>query len=160
MKLSCEKQVLNEAVMAACRAVSQKSALPALTGILLEARDNTLRITGYNLEIGITCLIAAHIEEEGSALLDAYCFGEIIRKVSGDIVNLKTENNLTNIKSLFSEFNITGMDPAEFPSLPEVDEQKSIALPQDMLKSMIRQTLFAISTSEAKPVHTDRKSVV
>ena len=154
MRLSCDKQVLNEAVMAAARAASQKSSLPSLTGILLEAKDNLLRLTGYNLEMGITCVVDAQVEEEGSVILDAYCFGEIIRKVSGDIVNIKTENFLANIKSLFSEFNITGMDPAEFPQLPAVDEQRSVALPQDMLKSMIRQTLFAVSTSEAKPVHT------
>ena len=153
MKFSCEKALLQAAISTTSRAVSPKSSIPALEGILLEAGSD-LRLTGYNLETGIRTIVPADIREEGTLVLGARLFGEIVRKLPDDIVTFQSENYMVNIKCSMSEFNILGTDPEEFPELPTVEYQNSLILPQSRLKAMISQTLFAVSDNESRPIHT------
>ena len=153
MKFSCEKALLQAAISTTSRAVSPKSSIPALEGILLEAGSD-LRLTGYNLETGIRTIVPADIREEGTLVLGARLFGEIVRKLPDNIVTFQSENYMVNIKCGMSEFNILGTDPEEFPELPTVEYQNSLILPQSRLKAMISQTLFAVSDNESRPIHT------
>lgn len=153
MKFSCEKALLQTAISTASRAVSPKSSIPALEGILLDAQ-NELRLTGYNLETGIRTIVPAEITESGSLVLGARLFGDIIRKLPDDIVIFSSENYTVNIKCGMSEFNILATDPEEFPELPTVEYQNSLEMSQEKLKSMISQTLFAVSDNESRPIHT------
>jgi len=153
MKFSCEKALLSAAVATTSRAVAVKSSIPALEGILIEAGEQ-LRLTGYNLETGIRAAVPAEIREKGSLVLSARLFGEIIRKMPDDVVVFTSENYMVNIKCGLSEFNILGTDPEEFPELPSVEEQNGLTIGQPVLRSMIAQTLFAVSDNESRPVHT------
>ncbi len=109
MKFSCEKALLQSAISITARAVSPKSSIPALEGILLEA-DEQLRLTGYNLETGIRTQVPAQIDRKGSLVLSARLFGELIRKLPDDVISFKVEGNMVNIKCGMSEFNIMGID--------------------------------------------------
>ena len=120
MKFSCEKALLQAAINTTSRAVSPKSSIPALEGILLEA-DHDLKLTGYNLETGIRTSVPADIQSGGSLVLGARLFGEIVRKLPDDLVIFTAENYMVNIKCGMSEFNILGTDPEEFPELPTVE---------------------------------------
>ena len=153
MKFSCEKALLQSAISTASRAVSPKSSIPALEGILLEAGQE-LRLTGYNLDTGIRTIVPADISETGTLVLAARLFGEIIRKLPDDIVTFQTDNYMVHITCGPSEFNILGTDPEEFPELPTVEYQNSLTLSQSKLKAMISQTIFAVSDNESRPVHT------
>ena len=153
MKFNCEKALLQAAIATASRAVSPKSSIPALEGILLEAGEE-LRLTGYNLETGIRTLVPADVLQTGSLVLGARLFGEIIRKLPDDMVTFQSDNYMVNIKCGMSEFNILATDPEEFPELPAVEYQNCIYLPQSRLKAMISQTLFAVSDNESRPIHT------
>ena len=153
MKFSCEKALLSSAVAVTSRAVAAKSSIPAMEGILIEAGD-ILRLTGYNLETGIQATVPAEIKEKGSLVLSARLFGEIVRKMPDDMVIFSTQGYTVNIKCGMSEFNILGTDPEEFPELPTVDQQNTLSLPQPILRSMIAQTLFAVSDNESRPIHT------
>lgn len=153
MKFSCEKALLQSAISITARAVSPKSSIPALEGILLEAGE-ILRLTGYNLETGIRTEIPAQIDKKGSLVLSARLFGEIIRKLPDDVISFSAEGCLVNIKCGMSEFNIMGIDSEEFPDLPSVDQENAFNIMQKSLKSMIGQTLFAVSDNESRPVHT------
>ena len=153
MKFSCEKALLSAAVSVASRAVAAKSSIPAMEGILIEA-GSQLRLTGYNLETGIQVSVPAEVTEPGSLVLSARLFGEIVRKMADDVVVFSAEGYMVNIKCGLSEFNILGSDPEEFPELPTVDQQNALTLPQPTLRSMIGQTLFAVSDNGSRPVHT------
>ncbi len=153
MTFSCEKALLAAAVSTTSRTVAAKSSIPAMEGILIEANDQ-LRLTGYNLETGIRTIVPAEIQETGSLVLSARLFVEIIRKIPDDIVYFSTKDHMVNIRCGMSEFNIMGMDTEEFPELPAVEQQCSITLPQPTLRSMIAQTLFAVSDNESRPIHT------
>ena len=153
MKFSCEKALLSAAVSITSRAVAAKSSIQAMEGILIEA-GQSLRLTGYDLETGIQAAVPAEIGEEGSLVLSARLFGEIVRKLPDDVVVFSSQGYTVNIRCGLSEFNILGTDPEEFPELPNVDQQNTLTIKQPVLRSMIGQTLFAVSDNESRPIHT------
>ena len=153
MKFSCEKALLSAAVSVTSRAVAVKSSIAAMEGILVEAGD-VLKLTGYNLETGIQATVPAEIKEKGSLVLSARLFGEIVRKMPDDIVVFSSNGYMVNIRCGMSEFNILGTDAEEFPELPSVEAQSHICIGQPTMRSMISQTLFAVSDNESRPIHT------
>ena len=161
MKFHCEKALIQNAVSTAARAVSLKSTIPALEGLLLEADGSgTVNVTGYNQETGIRSSFPAEVTEAGSLVLPARLLGEIIRKMPDDTVLFQEEKQKVHLACGMSEFDLIGIDPEDFPELPTVEYQNSLTLPQETLKSMIGQTLFAVSQDESRPVHTGSLFVV
>ncbi len=155
MIFTCEKSKFAEALSNVQKAVSPKSTIAALEGILLTAKGETLELCGYNTELGITTSIPATVKEEGSIVLNAHLFTEIVRKLPDDLIEVHVSGNLTaKIISGQSHFELIGIDSNEFPSLPTVDGSDFLELPVSTVKSMIRQTIFAVSENDSKPVHT------
>lgn len=154
MKFSCKKSILQNAVATASRTVSTKSSIPALEGILLEAGDS-LFLTGYNMQTGIRTTVDANVENGGKIVLNARLFGEIVRKLPEDMVLFSSnEKNMVTIRCGISEFNILGTDAEEYPELPSVEQQNGFSISEYTLRSMIGETLFAVSDNESRPVHT------
>lgn len=155
MKFSCEKHQLVEAVSNVQRAVSVKSTIPSLEGILIRTKENAIVLCGYNLELGMTTVIESQVEESGKIVVSAKLFGDIVRRLPDDQVTVSVdENHMTTIVSGESTFSIAGIPAEEYPDLPTVYDETAVTLPQPMLKSMIRQTIFAVAESDAKPIHT------
>lgn len=154
MKFSCEKALLQAAVNTASRAVSSKSSIPALEGLLLCA-DGQLTVSGYNMQTGIRTNVEADVVSGGSLVLNARLFGDIIRRLPDDVVVFSSDENL-NVKLTCGDaaFDILAISASDYPDLPEVEDQYSVHIQQKLLRAMIFQTSFAISTNEARPVHT------
>lgn len=143
------------AVGAASRAVTSRSSVPALEGILIEAAQNTVTFTGYNLATGIRAVVETETVLPGSVVLPAKLFGEIIRKSPDTFIQIETvEFTTVKITCGMSEFTISGISPQDFPELPAQENEQSLTLPANTLKSMISLTIFAVSDNENKPVHT------
>ena len=87
MKFTCEKALLQSAISISSRAVSPKSSITALEGILVNATDE-LRLTGYNLSTGIRTIVPADVTEPGTLVLSAHLFGDIIRRLADDVVSV------------------------------------------------------------------------
>lgn len=153
MKFSCEKYLLQSACATAARAAASKSPIQALEGLLLEASLD-LKVTGYDLKEGIYTTVAADISQGGSVVVNSRLFGEIIRKLPDGIVTVTTDRLNINVKCGKSDFNIMGLSPEEYPEMPEVDATNTIALPEKILRSMINQTIFAVSDSDVRPIYT------
>ena len=155
MKITCFRQKLNEAVLNIQRAVSAKSSVPALEGILIRADENGVLLCGYDLELGITTVIDAEVEEKGSIVLSARLLGEIVRRLPAETVTVSADDRqMTTITSGEAEYSIVGIPAQEYPELPAVSGEASLKLQSGVLRSMIRQTLFAVAESDAKPIHT------
>ena len=155
IQLTCDRQQLVEAVSNVQRAVSSKSSVPALEGILLKAEREGMTLCGFDLELGMTTRLPARIEESGSVILGARLFSDIIRRLPGDLVKLTVdEKNVTTIESGASEFSIAGMGAEEYPELPSVSGAGEFSVQIDLLKGKIRQTICAVADSDAKPIHT------
>lgn len=154
MKFSCEKALLQNAVGVASRAVSQKSSIPALEGLLLRAAE-TVTVSGYNMQTGIRTILSADVTEPGALVLNARLFGDIIRRMPDDVITFSSDDKLlVHLKCGDSDFNIMGLSAADYPELPEVEDEYSVFIQQRTLRSMIEETLFAVSTNESRPVHT------
>ena len=155
MHITCSRQSLVDAVNNVQRGVASKSALPALEGILMKASGTSLFLAGYDMELGITTTIEADVVEAGELVLTAKLFSEIIRKLPEEEVTIQSnDRNNTVIKSGHSEFTIMGFSSADYPELPTINDGAALTMQQSVLKSMIRQTLFAVAQSDTRPIHT------
>ena len=154
MKFSCTRSELQSAVSIAAKAASAKSPIPALEGILIETTLNGIKLTGYDLKKGIYTCIDAAVAEQGSVVLGARIFGDIVRSLPEGTVTVRTENNNVFITCENSDFTIIGTDVADYPELPSIDAQEGVQIPQKLLSEIIRQTIFAVFDSEARPVYT------
>ena len=155
MKVSFNKTELVQAVSNVQRAVSTKNTIPALDGIYIKAYDNKAVLCGYDLEIGIRTELEAAVIEEGEIVLGAKLFSEIVRRMPDELIHIETDDKLiTYINSGVADYQIVGISTREYPELPSFDELESFELDSSILKSMIRQTFFAISDNQSKPVYT------
>ncbi len=158
MKFSCEKDKLLEAINVTSKAASSKSTIASLEGLLLELNNDVLSITGYDLEIGIRTEFPIIGGENGSTVINAKVFGDIIRKMPNGVIEISVDDNkIASIVGGSSTLSIPCMKAEEYPPVPQVIHNKGITLPQPVLKSMINQTKYAISVNDSKPAFTGCK---
>ena len=145
------------------KAVSSKTTVPILTGIKIDVTNEGVSLTGSDQDITIQTFIPAEengeqimtITTTGSIVLQARMFNEIVRKLPTNEVEIEVTNGFaTYIRSGKSEFHLIGQDAIEYPLLPEVSAEEQFTIPADLLKSIIRETVFAVATSESRPVLT------
>ncbi|UXR69605.1 DNA polymerase III subunit beta [Staphylococcus sp. IVB6246] len=145
------------------KAISPRTTLPILTGIKIHATNESVVLTGSDSEISIEITIPNLIDgeeivtvtEPGSVVLPGRFFVDIIKKLPGKEVKLITNEQFqTLITSAHSEFNLSGLDPDQYPLLPQISSEDALQLPIKVLKNIIAQTNFAVSTSETRPVLT------
>ena len=154
MKFSCEKALLQSAIAVTSRAVAQKSSIPALEGLLLHA-DSRLTISGYNLQTGIRTKVSADVTEPGEIVLNARLFGDIISRMPDDVVVFTADDKqLVHLSCGDADFDILGLSAADYPELPMVEDDFSVSIQQKLLRAMIEETAFAVSTNESRPIHT------
>ena len=153
MKVLCEKEKILKGINSVINGVASKTTMPILEGILIQTNDNELKLTSYDLEIGIEYILEAEIKEQGSTVVNAIMFSEIIRKLPNKAIKITiNENNLLEIECEGSLYKLATMNPDEFPELPKIEVEHSITLEQSALKNMIRKTIFAVSNDENKPI--------
>jgi DNA polymerase-3 subunit beta len=154
MKFSCEKYLLQQAVGITSRCAAAKSTIPALEGLLIEAGQE-VRLTGYDLKKGIYTSFPADVAEPGAIVLSAKLFGEIVRSLPDGIVTISADQSLkTSITCEAADFTIMGSSSEEYPELPSVEKQNAVSVAQNVFSKMIRQTIFAVSDNELRPVYT------
>ena len=155
MKFSCEKEILLGILGTASRAVTGKSSMPLLEGLLICADASTLTVTGYDMSMGIRTTTETDVVEPGSIVINAKLLLDIVRKLPNDVVYIETDDKLmTTVKCGRAVFNLAATEADEFPALAEVSSATGFSLPQNILKSMISQTIFSVSDNESKPIHT------
>ena len=159
MKLNCPQSELNTALQLVSRAVSNRPTHPVLANVLLAADEVTgkLRLTGFDLSLGIQTSISASIESSGAITLPAKLFGEIISKLSNDSPLLLTSDENSQQVELTSKsgtYQVRGMIADDFPDLPLVESGTSLKLNPLLLSNSIKSTLFASSTDDSKQLLT------
>ena len=155
MKFICEKEKILKGINSVINSVASKTTMPILEGILIQTNDNELKLTSYDLEIGIEYILEAKIEEQGNTVVNAIMFSEIIRKLPSSEISISiNENQLLEIECEGSLYKLATMNPDEFPELPKINIDESIEIEQTVLKNMIRKTIFAVSNEENRPIFT------
>ena len=149
MKFTCNTQLLSQSINAAMLAVSPKSTLLALEGILVRAAVREIALVSYNLEMGITASMEARVEEPGEIIIPAKVFSDIVRRIESDEVTVEADDRcLVQITGGVSQFTILGMTAEEFPELPTVGEAAGFTMPMATLSSMVDMTRYAIATND------------
>ena len=158
MRIICDSAELSKACMNVQRTVSGKSTIPALEGILIEAADGKVKLTGYDLEVGSVIIVNCEVYEAGRVVLNAKNLCDILRMVPEDVVSIDCdERNISKIKSGEAEYSIIGTSADDYPELPSINKYSDIKVKQAVLKDMIKKTIFSVSTGERNPVHTGVK---
>jgi DNA polymerase-3 subunit beta len=156
MKIRINQNELNKSINIVQKAVSTRTPLPILSGILIEARGNMLILTATDLDLGIKTFSPCEIEEEGSVVVQSKLIGDFIRKLpSNSYVHMETtENNNMEIKCLNSEINILGNSAAEYPDNTFDNEGNTFSIKSESLKNLIKYTYFAAAQENIKPIFT------
>ncbi len=154
MKIYCNTEELAAAINIVSKAVSSKSSIPYLEGVLLEAECDRLYLTGNDLEICIKTSIPCNISEEGKIVLNCKMLSDIVRKLPKDVCEIKTEGPAVVISCLYSDYRIVGLNANEYPSIPDIEITNSIKISSALLKDMISRTSFAISQKQDRKILT------
>ena len=155
MKFVCDKTNLLKAINSVVKGVSSKTTMPILEGILIQTNEKEVKLTTYDLELGIEYVIDCEVMNQGSTVVTASVFSDIIRKLPDtDISIYIDEKDLLVIECEGSLYKLATMNPIEFPELPVIDEENWVSLEQKTLKDMIEKTIFAVSTEIHRPIFT------
>lgn len=158
MKIVCSTETLSQACQNVQRAVSTKTSIPAIEGILLKAENGRLYLTGYDLEVGINTSIEAKVEQDGSIILNARYLCDIIRRLPDEEVEIEADaRQLCYIRSGETNYSLNGISAEEYPELPSVTGGAPVIIDQGILKNMIRQTIFAVADNNSNVVYTGIK---
>lgn len=166
MKFTIQRDQLIAHTQDVMKAISSKTTVPILTGMKIQADMNGITLTGSNSDISIKSFIPAeendaiHISniEPGSIIVQAKYFPEIIRKLPEEAVQFEADSGFKiMIRSGKAEFTLNGQDADEYPMLPVIEEENSFQLPSSILKNLIKQSVFAVSAMETRPVLTGVK---
>ncbi len=154
MKIICNTSILNDAAMNVQKAVMTKTTMPILEGILFETDSDCIKLTGYDLEIGIETKVKADIIEEGSVILNAKTFCDIIRHIPYDKVIFETDEKMQcKIYCGDIEYYMTGINAKDYPELPVIVNGKEISINQKILKDMIKKTIFSVAVNDVRVIH-------
>ena len=162
MHFIINKDKLVHAIQHISKAVSTKTTIPILTGIKFEIEQKGLLLTGSDSDITIQIFIPTHeldkevikVFESGQLILPKYVV-DIVKKLPNEEIEFKIVDHLSVIiKSGLSEFRLNGFDAEEYPSMPHISEDNLFSIQSSLLKTMIKQTIFAVSTVESRPILT------
>ena len=153
MKIKVNKDQLLAAIAVVGNIVSTRATLPILSNIMLEAKEDSLKLNTTDLDIGISCELPVHIYEQGAITIPSKKFSDIIRELPpGEVVVVVRKNNQVEIEGLNCRFKLNGLPKEEFPKFPEFKDKDAVLISQNDLKEMIRMTNFAVSFEESRYV--------
>ena len=163
MKLIIERNQLMNSIQHVMKAISSRPTIAILSGIKLEAQQNFVKLTGSDSDITIEStipreedgMINIHDVQPGTVILQAKFVSEIVRKLPGDQVEIESDDELNvTIRSAAAEFKLNGQDAEEYPQPAILTTDNQFEIQADVLKNLIRQTNFAVSTQETRPILT------
>ena len=154
MKVIFDKSSIISAVAPLMCAVSGKSVLSTIEGILIEAKmPDTVTLTTYDLEKGVRVTVEAKVIEEGSFIINAQKFNQTIKVMGEDEITLTVDNKMIAcITSGRSSHRMSALAGADFPAIPDLVSDRSFIVGQAVLKKMIGQISFAMAVNDQRAV--------
>ena len=161
MKIVCDRTELLDALQGVSRAVSAKSSIPAIEGILFKCDNDMIVLTAYDLEIGIITSVVAEVDSPGEVVLNARLLIDMVRKMDSDRITIETTDDLkVTVRGGITKFSFIGIPSGDFPEMPIPSTDDTLAIPASALKEMIGKTIYAVTTDPQKPVHTGTKFMI
>lgn len=153
MNLSIAKDQLLAGLQSVQNIVSTRTTLPVLSNVLLRAEQDRLALTATDLDVTISCAVAATVKTPGSTTVPVKKLFTIVRELSASEIELETDDkHTTSVRSGASFFKIRGLGAEEFPAMPKFQEDRKVEISQDKLRTMLKRTSFATSSDESRYV--------
>lgn len=152
MKFTAPIHELQKSIQAVQRAVPGSSTMPILLGVLIEAKEGELILTGNNIELGIRCSIPADVAKEGAVVLPGRLFSDIVRKLNSPVVTVEKDDIADQVKITAGNavYFINHMQPLDFPALPVHECDFSFSMPTTVFKTLTEQVAFAAGDDETR----------
>ena len=155
MKLICSKSNLLNGLQIVSKAVPNKTTMSILECILVEAKNNVIKFTANDMELGIETIVEGNILQEGMIALDAKIFLDIVRKLPDNEVTIETDESFkTIITCEKAKFTIIGKSGEDFSYLPSIEKNDCVMISQFTLKEVVRQTIFSIADNDTNKIMT------
>ena len=147
------QQILNDIAPLMC-AVSGKSTLTAIEGILIEAKKpDTCIMTTYDLEKGVRITAEAKVIEEGTYIINAQKFSQTMKVMNSEEITLTVDNKLSVcIESGKSSYKMSALEASDFPEIPKLTSPMGFTLRESVLKEMISQTSYAMGVNDQRTI--------
>ncbi len=154
MKFICEKAELLKSIDIVSKAINPNNPIDILKGIKIDAKDN-IKFTGSDSDLSIESILNAEVKEEGTLIVDSRIFYDIIKNLpDGKVKIFTSENNELKIICSNTQFNILYLSSAGFPEIQKIEEGDNIRIYSKNLKQLIKNTIFAVSDDESRPILT------
>ena len=150
MQFHIDKSALSSVVSTVSRAISSKTNMQILEGLYMEAKGGELILRGTDTEISIESKSACMVDTEGSIVLNASLFGDIVRKLPAAMVHIESDGQKVKIVCEHSRFELMGQNAEEYPQLPELEEKESVVVTADDLLKAFKETQFATSNDDMR----------
>lgn len=151
MKFNCNKTDLIAAISIVQKAIKSNSTVQILDGILIQADDSSVKLTGYDLETGIEADVDSDVYEKGSIVVPSRLFAEYIKKLPVEMITISSDDrNQLRIESGSFDTNIKGNSADSYPKIPIIETENKITVSQKILKNMIDHTIFAVSKDDTR----------
>ncbi|MDO5040639.1 MAG: DNA polymerase III subunit beta [Peptoniphilus sp.] len=150
MKIKVNRKELVKHINIVQKAISNRTTMQILEGILLIAEDNTLTLIASDETVSIKSKLSTIVNQPGKCVVNARLFGEITRRLQDDIIDITVEQSNMNINARRSDFNIQVQNESGFPDLPRMDDEQNIEINAEIFKDAVRKTTFAVSLDETR----------
>jgi DNA polymerase-3 subunit beta len=162
MNISCLQENLAKGLSTVGRAVAARSTLPQASHVLLASDEGRLKLVATNLEIAITCWIGAQVEEEGAVTVPARLLSDFVTSLPNERIDLAVapRTRQLGLSCARNEASVAGMDAADFPPVPRVDEGFGLKLDPKSLRTAVEHVEFAAAADDTRPVLTGIHTVL
>lgn len=150
MKIICTQENLNKALNIVGKVINKNTTLPILNNVLLKTDKKGLQISSTNLEIAVNYWIGGKIEEEGDITVPTKLFANFISNLPSGNVEIKTREDMVNVKCDGYKINIKGVDAREYPLSPKIEAEPFVKIKSDAFKKALMQVLPSVSVSESR----------
>src|SRR3990167_892486 len=152
MKIECIKDQLEEAFSKADKIAGKNISLPVLSGLYLDARQNSLSIKATNLDLGISINLPVKVSEPGIVVVPARIISSFISSLSKDKnIGITSKNQILEIKTSATKTQIKTLPSEDFPVIPEIDDDKAFSIPTRDFIFGIRSVIYAAAVGSIKP---------
>jgi DNA polymerase-3 subunit beta len=156
LRITCTKEELVQGLTLVGRAVSSRTAIQILSGILLEARDDELRLAATDMELSLRATVSARVEGDGAVVLPGRTLVDIARLLPGEDVTIehRASESVVHVSSGSASYTLHTYNAEDFPRLPELTEAETFTVDREALLETIARVARAASRDEARPVLT------
>ena len=153
MKFQVNRDVFSDAVSFAVKLLPQRTTLPILSGVLIEADADGLTLSSFDYEVSAQTSIAAEVDEPGTILVSGRLLADIANRLPNAPVTFSTDENRIAVSCGSANFSLLSMPVEEYPTLPTVGAQSGV-VPGDAFSLAISQVAVAASRDDVTPVIT------